>query len=96
MRFRQDRLDCSEDWLAFHHHPLPAPVRQIVRGAMLSLGPVPHIVVAKIHQSTFLRLAQDALGEGILGNADPDELIDAQLPSVVAWQRATRQYLIYR
>lgn len=29
-------------------------------------------------------------------DADPDELIDAFLPALVAWQRATRPYLIYR
>ncbi len=34
---------------------------------------------------------------GVAGSkADPDEVIDAFLPSIVAWQRATRQYLIYR
>ena len=42
------------------------------------------------------RFGMPAVREGVLAGADPDELLDAQLPSVVAWQRATRQYLIYR
>jgi len=46
---------------------------------------------------------REALAAGVSsGNAspgalaDPDEIIDSFLPSIVAWQRATRQYLIYR
>jgi hypothetical protein len=42
------------------------------------------------------RFGMPSVREGLLGAGDPDELIDAQLPSVVAWQQATRQYLIYR
>jgi uncharacterized protein YbbC (DUF1343 family) len=34
--------------------------------------------------------------EAILGSGDPDEVIDAALPGVVAFQQATRKYLIYR
>ncbi len=34
--------------------------------------------------------------EAILGTGDPDEVIDAALPGVVAFQHATRKYLIYR
>jgi uncharacterized protein YbbC (DUF1343 family) len=42
------------------------------------------------------RFGAAAVRAGILAGQDPDELLDRELGAVVAWQRATRQYLIYR
>lgn len=42
------------------------------------------------------RFGSSAGREAILGAGDPDEVIDAALPGLVAFQRATRTYLIYR
>ncbi len=43
-----------------------------------------------------LRFGSPAGREALLGTGDPDEVIDAALPGVVAFQQATRKYLIYR
>ncbi len=43
-----------------------------------------------------LRFGTPAGREALLGTGDPDEVIDAALPGVVAFQQATRKYLIYR
>ncbi len=42
------------------------------------------------------RFGAAVVRERLLTGGDPDELLDQQLPAVVAWQRATRQYLLYR
>ena len=43
-----------------------------------------------------LRFGTTAGREAIMGTGDPDEVIDESLPAVVAFQQATRKYLIYR
>jgi len=43
-----------------------------------------------------LRFGTSAGRESILGSGDPDEVIDAALPGIVAFQQASRKYLIYR
>lgn len=42
------------------------------------------------------RFGTPALRDGLAAKLDPDEVLDQAVPSVVAWQRATRKYLIYR
>jgi uncharacterized protein YbbC (DUF1343 family) len=42
------------------------------------------------------RFGTPALRDALANKGDPDEVLDQSLPSVVAWQRATRKYLIYR
>lgn len=74
------------------------------RAQMARLGAALLWAVAKVHPDSIEvnargwdeRFGMPAVRVGVLGNADPDELIDAELPSVVAWQQKTRQYLIYR
>jgi hypothetical protein len=43
-----------------------------------------------------LRFGTSAGREALLGTGDSDEVIDAALPGVGAFQQATRKYLIYR
>lgn len=74
------------------------------RAQMARVGAALLWAIAKVHPDSLEvnargwdeRFGMPAVREGLLGDGDPDELIDAQLPSVVAWQQATRQYLIYR
>lgn len=42
------------------------------------------------------RSGASVIRESLTGSADADEVIDAFQPSIVAWQRLARQYLIYR
>lgn len=74
------------------------------RAQMARVGAALLWAIAKVHPDSLEvnargwdeRFGMPAVREGLLGDGDPDELIDAQLPSVVAWQQATRQFLIYR
>ncbi|MBA3853509.1 MAG: hypothetical protein C0503_03780 [Gemmatimonas sp.] len=74
------------------------------RAQMARLGAALLWAVAKVHPDSIEvnargwdeRFGMPAVRVGVMGSADPDELIDAELPSVVAWQQKTRQYLIYR
>lgn len=43
-----------------------------------------------------LRFGVPAVREALLGDGDPDEAIDRTVPAMVAWQQATRKYLLYR
>jgi uncharacterized protein YbbC (DUF1343 family) len=42
------------------------------------------------------RFGTPKLREAIENKVDPDAVLDQAMPGVVAWQRATRKYLIYR
>ena len=74
------------------------------RAQMARLGAALLWAVAKVHGDSLQvnargwdeRFGMPAVREGILATGDPDELLDDQLPAVVAWQQATRPYLIYR
>ncbi len=51
----------------------------------------------RLQTRTFdLRFGSPAAREAILGDGDPDEAIDRAVPAMVAWQQATRKYLLYR
>lgn len=43
-----------------------------------------------------LRFGVPAVRESLLGDGDPDEAIDRTVLAMVAWQQATRKYLLYR
>jgi len=74
------------------------------RAQMARLGAALLWAVARVHPDSLQvnargwdeRFGMPAVRAGLLAGGDPDELIDDQLPSVVAWEQATRQYLIYR
>lgn len=74
------------------------------RAQMARLGAAMLWAIAKVHPDSLEvnargfdeRFGMPSVREGVLGDGDPDELIDAQLPGVIAWQQATRQFLIYR
>lgn len=42
------------------------------------------------------RSGASVIRESLMGDGDSDEVIDSFLPSIVAWQRVARPYLIYR
>lgn len=42
------------------------------------------------------RAGASRIRESLTGTGDPDEVVDSFLPSIVAWQRVARPYLIYR
>ena len=43
-----------------------------------------------------LRFGNPAAREALLAGEDPDSVVDRELPGVVAFERATRRYLLYR
>jgi uncharacterized protein YbbC (DUF1343 family) len=51
----------------------------------------------RITNATFdLRWGSAASREGLLTTDDPDRVIDAEVPAVVAWQQKVRKYQLYR
>jgi hypothetical protein len=43
-----------------------------------------------------LRFGDPAARVALVGDADPDEVIDRMQPELAAWQQRMRRYLIYR
>ncbi|MBX3132684.1 MAG: DUF1343 domain-containing protein [Gemmatimonadaceae bacterium] len=74
------------------------------RAQMARLGASLFWAIAEVHRDSLRLTARSfderfgtaRVRESLLGGGDPDEVIDASLPSVVGWQQGTRQYLIYR
>ena len=60
-RVRAKRLDCGEDRLRFHHHPLAATEGRVVDDVMPVARPVPQIVDLQVERAGFLRAAHHAL-----------------------------------
>lgn len=74
------------------------------RAQMARLGASLLWAIAEVHRDSLRvtarsfdeRFGTPRVRETLLGGGDPDEVIDAALPSVVGWQQGARQYLIYR
>jgi hypothetical protein len=79
MRIGQHGFDRTENRFALHHHPLATPVGQVIRCPMLPGSPIADVVMPKIHESAFLRLAKNTLGKRAFGNGRKKaEDIDSQ------------------
>ena len=60
-RLRAKRLDCGEDRLRFHYHPLTPTEGRVVDDMVPVARPVPQIVDPQVERAGFLRAAHHAL-----------------------------------
>ena len=80
---RAERFHGLEDWLAFHHHALPAAVGRVVGGAVAVVRPVAEVVGLEGEEALFLRALHHALAE--CGGGDGgEEAEDVYLHGIAA------------